>query len=390
MRRKFISLLVMFPILFSTGCTSEASTSTKIENIVNNSIQPVLEQHNIPGMAVAITVDGKRYYYNYGVASKETEQPVTSQTLFEIGSVSKTFTATLACYAQASGKLSLDDHVSKYMPSLLGSGFDHVSLINLGTHTAGGFPLQVPEDINNTEQLMDYFKNWQPSYKAGTYRSYANPSIGLLGMITAKSMNEPFNELMENVLFAKLGLNNSYIDVPKSKENDYAQGYNKQELPVRLNEGILADEAYGIKSSTTDLIRFVEANMQLIKLDENLQRAIDSTHIGYFKVGAMTQDLIWEQYEYPVKLEQLVEGNSAKIAYQDTIVTALNPPLQPQKNVLINKTGSTNGYGAYVAFIPSQKIGIVMLANKPYPNETRAATAYQILTQLESVMKEKY
>jgi len=92
--------------------------------------------------------------------------------------------------------------------------------------------------------------------------------------------------------------------------------------------------------------------------------------------------LIWEQYPYPVELKQVLAGNSDAMAYQATKVIELNPPLQPQANALINKTGSTNGFAAYVAFVPAQKLGIVILANKNYPIAPRVTAAYQILTQL--------
>uniref|UniRef100_UPI0013DFB33D serine hydrolase n=1 Tax=Pseudomonas viridiflava TaxID=33069 RepID=UPI0013DFB33D len=92
-------------------------------------------------------------------------------------------------YAQATGKLALRDHPGQYLPQLRGTAFDSTTLLNLATHTAGGFPLQVPDAVQNTEQLMDYLKAWQPSYPPGSQRTYANPSIGMLGMITAKAMN---------------------------------------------------------------------------------------------------------------------------------------------------------------------------------------------------------
>ena len=390
MYRKTISLLKLLPalicLLITSGCTASTTNQANVQDIVNNSVQPVIEQYHIPGMAIAVTINGKRHFYNYGVASKETQQPITKQTIFEIGSLSKTFTATLASYAQINGNLSLADNVSNYLPTLQGSSFDNISLLNLGTHTSGGLPLQVPDHVTNTTQLMEYFNSWQPTYQAGTHRSYSNLSIGMLGMITAKSMNESFDDAMEKRLFPELGITNSYINVPANKMKDYAQGYNKQDMPVRLNDGVLASEAYGIKSNTVDLIRFIEANMQLIKLNRKLQRAIDDTHIGYFQAGEMTQDLIWEQYPYPTELQQLLAGNSSTMIYQSANVTELTPPLEPQKNVLINKTGSTNGFSAYAAFIPAKKIGIVILANKSYPIDARVRIAHQILTQLDSQM----
>ena len=69
--------------------------------------------------------------------------------------VSKTFTATLAGYAQTLGKMSLDDHPGKYMPQLRGSAIDRASLINLGTFTAGGLPLQFPDAVSTTPQMID-------------------------------------------------------------------------------------------------------------------------------------------------------------------------------------------------------------------------------------------
>ena len=94
---------------------------------------------------------------------------------------------------------------------------------------------------------------------------------------------------------------------------------------------------------------------------------------------------MWEQYSYPVTLDRLLTGNSDKMLLEANPVAQLDPPLQPRDATLINKTGSTNGFSTYVAFVPAMKLGIVLLANKSYPITARVTAAYSILTQLGDV-----
>ena len=342
----------------------------------------MMAKYGIPGMAVGITVAGKPYVFTYGVASTATRQPVTRDTLFEIGSISKTFTATLASYAQVMGDLSLSDKAGKYLPALQGTPFGNVSLLNLGTHTPGGLPLQVPDDIKNNDELMQYFKDWRPAYPPGTRRTYSNIGIGTLGWITAKSMRQDFATLMEQRIFPGLGMKSSYIHVPKSDMANYAEGYTRDNTPIRMDSAVLSSEAYGVKTTAPDMIRFVEENINPAGLDKPLQRAVAETHTAYFQAGPMTQDLVWEQYPYPVTLNALLEGNSAAMAFDATPVTAIKPPEKPREDVWINKTGSTNGFGAYVAYVPAKRLGIVILANKNYPNDARVTAAFKILTAI--------
>jgi len=353
----------------------------RVQAIVDAAVRPVMEKNGIPGMAAGVTAGGNTYTFEYGVASKETGKPVTPSTMFELGSISKTFTVTLAALAEVNGQLSLSDKTAKYLPSMRGKPFGDVTLMHLGTHTAGGFPLQIPHDVKTSDQLMTYFENWKPIYKPGTARTYANPSIGVLGVIAARAIGKDFATAMEGEIFPGLGLTSTYIHVPDAKMADYAQGYTRTDKPARMTEAILASEAYGVKSTATDMIRVVRANMNVIKLDAKLQRAIANTHIGYFKDGAMTQDMIWEQYDDPADLQTLLKGNSNDMIRQ-TPVAQLTPPQKPRPDAWVNKTGSTNGFGAYVAFIPEKKLGIAILANKNYPNEDRVRIAYQVFTGL--------
>jgi beta-lactamase class C len=166
--------------------------------------------------------------------------------------------------------------------------------------------------------------------------------------------------------------------------SSYAYGYAKDGKPIRVTPGVLDSEAYGVKTTAADMVRFVNVNISGLGLDKTLQGAITATHTGYFKVGDMIQGLGWEMYEYPVDVDQLLAGNSTEVALKANEVTRLAPPLPRQANVLINKTGSTNGFGAYVAFIPARGIGIVMLANKNYPIPARVKAAHRILSTLDN------
>lgn len=387
----FNKTLLLFLGCLAVAVRSDAARSldhTEIAAIVDAVIHPLIEENDLPGMAVAVAVDGKTECFNYGVESRETGRPVTSRTLFEIGSLSKTFTVTLAAYAQVCGNLSLIEAASKYLPALQSSSFDRISLLNLATHTAGGLPLQVPEDIKDSPGLLGYLKHWQAPYAPGTHRVYSNVGIGLLGMITAEALHRPFDDAVEKQLLPALGLSHSYLHVPADQMPCYAQGYTGDDKPVRASPGVLASEAYGIKSCSSDMIRFLLENLDPAApdstvADENLRQALTATHTGYFTAGDLTQDLIWEQYPDPVGLERLLAGNSSEMIMHATVATPLNDPLPPQADVLINKTGSTNGFAAYVAFIPAKKLGIVLLANKRYDIKDRVTAAYKILTTLE-------
>lgn len=373
-------------LAFSLPTTSVGATTgerEEIKKIVDASIIPLMKKSHIAGMAVGISSKGKRYVFNYGVVSLATKKPVTDNSLFEIGSVSKTMTGTLASYAQVTGKLSFSDKTSKYLPELKGSKFGDLTLLNLATHTSGGLPLQLPPSVTNNVQLMQYLKLWKPKNEPGTVRNYANPGIGMLGFITAKCMNQKFEDLMQSVLFSALSMSKSYIEIPTTEIPNYVQGYTENDAPVRMTRGVLSSEAYGVKTTATDMLRFIEANMNNVKTDEKLQRAILETHTGYFKTRAMTQDVIWEQYAVPVQQSVLLDGNSKSMIYEANAVTPITPPEKPRSDVWINKTGSTAGFGTYVAFVPKSQTGIVLLANKAYPIPQRLAATQEIFKQLD-------
>uniref|UniRef100_UPI0035C9B726 class C beta-lactamase PDC-621 n=1 Tax=Pseudomonas aeruginosa TaxID=287 RepID=UPI0035C9B726 len=372
-------------LLFATTLAiAGEAPADRLKALVDAAVQPVMKANDIPGLAVAISLKGEPHYFSYGLASKEDGRRVTPETLFEIGSVSKTFTATLAGYALTQDKMRLDDRASQHWPALQGSRFDGISLLDLATYTAGGLPLQFPDSVQKDQaQIRDYYRQWQPTYAPGSQRLYSNPSIGLFGYLAARSLGQPFERLMEQQVFPALGLEQTHLDVPEAALAQYAQGYGKDDRPLRVGPGPLDAEGYGVKTSAADLLRFVDANLHPERLDRPWAQALDATHRGYYKVGDMTQGLGWEAYDWPISLKRLQAGNSTPMALQPHRIARLPAPQALEGQRLLNKTGSTNGFGAYVAFVPGRDLGLVILANRNYPNAERVKIAYAILSGLE-------
>jgi beta-lactamase class C len=377
MGARALTLLLALAIPLASSASNDAA---KIREIVDGTIRPLMSQHDIPGMAVSLTVDGRSYVFSYGVASRQSQAPVTDSTIFEIGSISKMFTTTLAAYGHVTGKLSLDEHPGRYLPGLKGRPIDRATLLHLGTHTAGGLPLQFPERVGDDSAALAYFRDWKAEAPPGTLRQYSNPSIGLLGAVAAVAMKDGFASLIERHLLRKLGMSNTYTRVPPHALADCAWGY-RGGRPVRVTPGPFDDETYGIKSTATDMLRFVQANIDPGGLEPPLSEAIRITQVGRFSVGGMVQGFGWEQFPYPLSLELLLRGNAPEVIFDPNPVQ----PVVSQRDVssrLFDKTGSTGGFGAYVAFVPAKRIGVVMLANRNFPIPARVAAANAILDQL--------
>lgn len=376
------TLILSALCLASAAAPVHSQTATApdpIRQVVDQQAARLMAAYQIPGIAFGITMHGKAYYYNYGLADVERDRPVTENTIFELGSVSKTFAATLASDAQRQGKLSFDDQASAYLPVLKGSAIGETSLIQLATYTAGGLPLQFPDPVTDHATMLDYYRHWQPAFSAGTRRQYSNPSIGLFGHIAALSLGESYSTLMESRILPALGMTRTFVKVPDAKLADYAFGYNAAGEAVRVTPGVLDAEAYGIKSTAADMVRYIEANVGTAQVSPAMSQALANTRTGYYQSGPLTQGLGWEMYPYPVTLDTLLAGNATEMILNPMPIQPIDSPKPLPAQIWVNKTGSTGGFGAYVAYIPAERTGIVILANKNYPNAERIKAAYAIL-----------
>lgn len=381
MLKKSLSLMLL---LATSGSVFAApQTEKQLADIVHRTIAPLMKEQAIPGMAVAVIYQGKPYYFTWGLADVAGNKPVTQQTLFELGSVSKTFTGVLGGDAIARGEINLNDLASKYWPALSGKQWQGITLLHLATYTAGGLPLQIPDNVTNETALKNYYQTWQPQWAPGTKRLYSNASIGLFGALMLKPSGMSFEQAITQRVFQPLELTHTWINVPPQQDKHYAWGY-REGKAVHVSPGMFDAEAYGVKSSIEDMASWVQANMTPAKVrDASLQQGIKLAQSRYWHVGEMYQGLGWEMLNWPVNAKTLVDGSDNKNALAPLNATKITPPMPLSSASWVHKTGATGGFGSYVAFIPEKDLGIVMLANKNYPNPARVDAAYRILAALQ-------
>lgn len=375
---KKLELAVLFLISFPVTLQAQTLTEQKIVDLAERSFSSAVAEYDIPGLVVGVTIRGRHFFYDTGLASRKDNIATSPDTIFELGSISKLFNVSLAALAEQRGELDLDEAVSDRLPELQGSAFDLIRLIDLATHSTGGLPLQVPNSVQDVSGLIGWLTGWQPPQN-GT-RSYSNISIGLLGHITANALGMGYADAAEQVLFPAMGLESTWVEVPAEAMERYAFGYDrKTDAPIRVNPGVLDAEAYGVKSTARDMLLFLDLELGQADAASELNAALERTRQGYARTTHYVQNMVWEQYSWPADIEQMVEGNGYDFILAPQPVEPIDPPLLPRHDVILNKTGSTNGFGGYVVLLPGEDLGVVVLANRNFPNEARVRATYEFV-----------
>jgi beta-lactamase class C len=383
---KIFSFVFLCLMMFCTHATPETlpvSSDGPIELFLQKSVTQFIRDYHIPGIALAIIVNGKTYAYNAGYADIEKQIPVSDKTIFDIGSLSKIMTCLLFTQEIDFAKMDLDDSPRKYLPELPKT-FDEITLQELATHTAS-LPFDLPRSLKEHDDLIDYLSKWSPSYTPGNKWIYSNVGIGLLGYTVERKTVRNFDDLYWRHITSPLKMRKIGTVLTDEQLEDHATGYDKNNQAVKRMDGGMFPEAYGLKMSAEDMQRFLSAAVGFPDTPERIFYPLKMTQAAYLRLSDREQGLAWQIHALsPSAIKTLLTATDEN-DMGPSRVREIYERAKYNGNALIDKTGSTNGFQAYIAVLPNKKSGIAILMNKQLSNTVLVKLGREILFKLTNL-----
>jgi len=373
--KRSATILITVPLfsalLVTSAVTARFSMSSEVDHIVSHCIAPMSGPNG--GVAVAVQMGGRSLFFNYGYADQADKRPVTSDSLFNVGSVRKVFEATLLAQGVLRGEIRLDDSVTRYVTELHGDYVRHVTVRQLVSHTSG---LLLPTDHPPwpTEKyslagFYDALNAWTPSggEAPGKQRIYTHSGYILLQLVLERRYGKPIAELLDRGVIAPLGMTSTVV--PERGADDRAimsaallqravQGYGRDGAAIGLpgNQQSYFDfPGTGQMFSTAhDLARLLAACLGDKQIDPQLRQALLATQREEFRISPQYgQAMAWE-----------IES--------------------PFGVTIVDKPGGLDNASAYVGVVPDHKIGIAILVNRGdvHPFEIARSTILPELARL--------
>ncbi len=217
---------------------SLAANADEVDELVSGH----LEKKGLPGLSIAVVRDGSVVKEAaYGLANVELNCPATVGTVYEIGSITKTFTATLVMMLVEEGALGLDDPIADHLNDLP-DAWKGVTIRHLLTHTSGiknytgatDFMALARED-HAPREILDLVADAPLEFEPGSQYRYCNTGYFLLGLIVEKATGEPFAQFLQDRILTPLGMSTTRPSNPKLIVPGRASGYGTVLGLVRVN-----------------------------------------------------------------------------------------------------------------------------------------------------------
>jgi CubicO group peptidase (beta-lactamase class C family) len=215
------------------SCTAQSQTAS---DKVNSYIAAQLHEQRIPGLALAVTRDGQIVKsQGYGLANIELNVPVTPDTVFQLGSIGKQFTAAAVLMLAEDGKLSLDDKITRYFPATAPK-WNAITIRELLNHTSGladytddkyiapGGLTPLQKELSD-EEILRRFTTLPFDFRPGEDWSYSNTGYAILGFLIHKVSGQSYGDFLEARIFKPLGLSSTRVISESDIIPNRAAGY---------------------------------------------------------------------------------------------------------------------------------------------------------------------
>ncbi|MCY8953940.1 beta-lactamase family protein [Bacillus cereus] len=348
------------------GETSKPSASTtniemmkgpnnkkEIESFADSLFEEKMKKYNVNGSSFVVVHDGKVVVNKgYGYADKEKKIPVTKDTVFQIASVSKTFTALAVMQQVDKGNIKLDQDVQKYLgglqiPNQTGKP---LTLFDMLTYTSGfDFPdltnITGPEYIDNEKSIpmKEFFSKHMPTVvrPPGKVYTYDNVSFALAGLALENVTNSPFSKYMENNIFKPLDMKSTSMSFTPELLERMATHYGPTGEPIPTSGSGLRDTPQGgILSTAEDMSKYMIMQLQKGKFK-------DKEIVSKKSIDMMHAYQVFDDKTNPV----------ATIGFE----TPFNKFANGQHVVM--KGGSMPGHQSLMILVPEQKTAFFMSYN---------------------------
>lgn len=358
-------LLLTFPLAAILSLSAHAQLPADLTARIDAAAKRILKGTGVPSASVAIVKDGRvAYAQAYGLAHIAPDVPATPDMAYPIGSISKQFTASAMLVLQQEHKLSINDPVAKYFPTLTRAS--DITLRNLLTMTSG-YEDYAPQDYIIPEWLKpvdpkEIVMKWATKpldFEPGTQYQYSNTNFVLAALIVEKVSGEPFAKFLRDHVLTPAGLQgivNTYTDRKKLRVTGYVS-YALQpvhEQPLEGTNWYFGDGDLAMPASTLAAWDIVIMNRSLLTAEsyrqfETAMQLKDGTDTGYglgidvhertfpdgsrhleFEHGGEVGGFVAENILYPEdKIAVVVLTNEVASGAASSIASAIKPMLYP-------------------------------------------------------------
>jgi CubicO group peptidase (beta-lactamase class C family) len=333
--------------LFVLGVTALAQAEPFTQAQIKQVVTKVMQEKHTPGLSIAVSTPSETIEESYGLANVEYQQPVEKDSIFEIGSISKTFTAIGILILQEEGKLSVNDKITNYFPQY--PGWNEITLKHLLQHTSG------IKDLTDTEPFKsNQGKDYTPQevvaaiarepldFEPGQKAKYSNTGCIILGLIIEKMTGIAYGDFLAEKITKPLGMTHTELGsnsalIPK-RVSGYAYAGNL--MNAEYASLLLPYASGGILSTPSDLIKLAKV----------------------FRGEALLKEKSIQEMFGPTYLNNGTRYESSDPGLKITFGYGLDSIVLKDK-IIPAKTGGISGFNSFFAYFPESQTMVAVTSN---------------------------